>query len=89
MSNRFKNPQLRAQYDSAIVAYQTKTRVLFNPDGTRCTGNGMASMFWRGFDGTKFGNGFTDRASRETFSYASYRAGEDAKKLLFFTLKGK
>lgn len=81
--NRFRDPTLRAEYDKAIAIFRAKGRTFFLADGTRpaTPGNSFASYFWRGFDGTKIGAGFTDRASRATIGYAYYRAGEDARKL--------
>lgn len=70
---------MRDTYDALMSWYATKHRNLFNPDGSRCTGNSSAGMFWRGYDGTTLGKGFTDRASRQTLAYAAWRAGQDAK----------
>lgn len=76
--NPFRDPTLRANYEQALVAFLTKDRVLYLPGGVRpqAAGNSFASFFWRGFDGTKIGAGFTDRASKQTLGYAWYRAGQ-------------
>jgi len=78
MPNRFRNQIMRQHYDAIVGMYHTKHRTLFH-EGERTMGNGMASFFWRGFDGTQFGAGFTDRASKDTLAYAYYRAGQDMK----------
>lgn len=80
MKNPFKNKTMRLAYDNCIKMYELKHPTLFYRDGSRCTGNGIASMFWRGYDGTKLGAGFTDRASKETLAYAYYCAGQDIKR---------
>lgn len=78
MPNRFRDPTLRKEYAAAAEAYRSKHRNLFLPDGSRCYGSGMASSFWRGFDGTVLGSGW-DAASKKTLSYAYWRAGHDAR----------
>lgn len=80
MPNRFKDPTLRKEYDSVMGMYKAKHRSLFYADGSRCLGSSMASAFWRGFNGTTFGAGFIDSASRKTLAYACWRAGQDAKR---------
>ncbi len=80
MTNRFKDPTLRNEYDNATRCFETKHRNLFCSDGSRSMGNSMASFFWRGFDGTQFGAGFTDAASKKILAYAYYRAGQDCAK---------
>jgi hypothetical protein len=81
MSNRFRDPTLRKEYDSAMAMFRAKHRNLFLADGSRpaTPGNSFAAFFWRGYDGTNFGAGFTDRASRQTLGYAYWRAGQDAR----------
>lgn len=70
---------LRKCYDNALIMHETKSRVLFNSDGTRTIGNGIAGVFWRGYDGTTLGLGYVDRSSKETMGYAYWRAGQDIK----------
>lgn len=79
MSNRFKDKVMRNEYDAAMLMFVTKHRNLFLPDGSRCTGNGVASSFWRGFDGVVMG--YWDAASKKTLAYAHWRAGQDAAKI--------
>lgn len=74
--NPFRTKANRAAFDEMVRAYVNKSRALFLPSGERCTGNGAAMIFWRGFDGVRVGGGFTDRASRECASYVHYRAGQ-------------
>jgi hypothetical protein len=81
VSNRFRDPTLRKEYDAAMQSFRERSRNLFMPDGSRTMGNSFAGMFWRGFDGTKIGAGFIDRASRSTLAYAYYRAGQDARRI--------
>lgn len=81
MTNRFKDPTLRKEYDNATTCFKAKHRNLFCADGSRSMGNSMASFFWRGFDGTQFGAGFTDAASKKILAYAYYRAGQDCAKV--------
>lgn len=71
----FRDRTMRANYAGAVKAWETKHPNLFYPDGTRCLGSSMAGAFWRGFDGTQIGAGFTDKASRNTLMYAYYKAG--------------
>lgn len=80
MPNRFKNPMLRGVYESTMNAFKTKHRDLFHKDGSRNTLNAVGMMFWRGYDGTTLGAEFTDASSKNTPAYASWRAGQDAKK---------
>jgi hypothetical protein len=77
MSNRFKDPTMRAQYDGSVTAFRTKHRDLFDGSGVRRTpGSSFASAFWQGYDGKVMGNGW-DAASKATLAYAYWRAGQD------------
>lgn len=78
MSNRFRDPTLRKEYDAVAQMYVTKHRNLFAPNGERSNGNSVACFFWRGFDGTVMGSGW-DAESKKTLAYAYWRAGQDAK----------
>ena len=42
MSNRFRDPLLRAQYDAMLSAFRARHHQLIYPDGKRCRGNGAA-----------------------------------------------
>lgn len=80
MKNPFRNKMMREAYDSCMEMVMLNHPTLFNRDGSRCTENGIGSMFWRGYDGTKFGAGFIDPASKRTLAYAYYRAGKNLRK---------
>ncbi len=82
MPNRFKNKLLRIQYDKAVAAYKSNHHDLFHEDGSTNTMNAVGMNFWRGFNGTQLGAGFTDAESRSTLAYAVYRAGQDMKQAL-------
>jgi hypothetical protein len=73
MTNRFKNPMLRKQYDACIACYRKKHRDLVRPDGTPHRGNTIATYFWRGFEGVTVN---WDAYSRGAPIYAAYRAGQ-------------
>jgi len=90
VSNRFKNKLLHTQYEKAVTAYKAKHRNLFHEDGSANTMNAVGVNFWRGFNGTQLGTGFTDAISRSTPAYAAYRAGQDMKQaLLLLEAKSK
>ena len=76
--NRFIDRTMREQYDAAVRAYTIRHRDLFRADGSQNKGSSFASAFWNGFNGTRLGLGYSDRASRETIGYAYFRAGQDA-----------
>lgn len=80
MTNRFRDPTLRREYEAAMQMFVTKHRNLFQPNGARSAGNSVAGMFWRGFDGIVLG-GAWDAVSKKTLGYAHWRAGQDARKL--------
>ena len=74
MANRFKNPMMRERYDGLLREYAARGKALFYPNGSICRGNGIADVFWRGYDGGKMN---WDRASKATLEYASWCAGRD------------
>lgn len=74
--NPFKDTTMRREFDASVRAYNMKHANLFRKDGTQANGSSFASFFWKGFNGTNFGAGFTDRASRQMIGYAYYRAGQ-------------
>lgn len=70
---------MRLAFEELLKAWRAKHKILFHADGARNMGNGVASSFWRGYDGTQIGGGFIDRASRETLTYAYWKAGRAAR----------
>jgi hypothetical protein len=81
MSNRFRDPTMRQQYDGAMRAYKARHRDLFR-DGRQFVGSSFANAFWDGFNGRRGpGRGWAaDAASRACIAYAYWRAGQDAAK---------
>lgn len=77
--SRFKNAILRNCYENAVKMYDARSLTLFNPDGTRSTGNSIASAFWKGFDGQVIGAGW-DSNSKQMLIYAYWCAGRDIAK---------
>jgi hypothetical protein len=77
VANRFKNKTLATYYEGCVVTFNDKRSVLFNADGTPCHSNSIATNFWRGYNNVAMN---WDKASKETFAYAAYRAGEDCRK---------
>jgi hypothetical protein len=65
---------LAKHFDQVVKCYFTKHRDLIHASGNRNMGNGISGYFWRGYDGV-FPKTRWD-GSRDTFAYASYRAGE-------------
>ena len=85
MANRFKDPGMRREYDGAMLAYNTKHKNLFLPNGERRKspdlGSSFATFFWGGYDGFTVGMfNFESKGDRNTIAYAHYRAGQDAAK---------
>jgi hypothetical protein len=89
--NPFRDTTMRAQYDSARLAFAIRHRDLFvSTTGDRRRplyrggggyGSSFATYFWNGFDGLKKGiGGFSTREDRATIGYAYYRAGADVAK---------
>lgn len=76
MSNRFRDPTMRREYDAVVEMFHQEHRNLFH-QGTPTRGSSLAGQFWHGFNGTSLGAGFTDRASKEMLAYAYWRAGRD------------
>jgi hypothetical protein len=74
--NPFRSAFMRKNFDAIVKVYDERHRNLIHPTGNRCTGNSWASYFWRGFDGVKMD--FT--GSKDTASYAVYRAGQSVAK---------
>jgi hypothetical protein len=70
----FRDPLMRRAYDDCVASYASKSPLLFAADGRRA-GNSASHMFWRGYDGKKVS--VWDAASRRTFAYAQFRAGQD------------
>jgi hypothetical protein len=87
MTNRFKDPTMRANYEGAVKAYEMQHRDLFwngqrrGKDGVT-HGSSLSTFFWRGFDNVgAIGNGGKwDAESKRTLVYAYYRAGQDCAK---------
>lgn len=80
MSNRFRNPMLRKQYDQMLSCFRTRHKDLIYPSGVRCRGNAAAGAFWRGYDGLV--NPYWDAVSKQTPAYACFRAGQDVKRFV-------
>ncbi len=74
--NPFRTKFMRANYEAAIKTYDEMHRNFIYPSGRRCLGNAWATNFWRGFDGLSRN---WDKASKQTASYAMWRAGRDVK----------
>jgi hypothetical protein len=77
MPNRFRNKDMRANYDCAVENYRNGSNLLFYK-GNRHRGNAWATTFWWGFDGVARER--WDSKSRKMTSWAWYRAGEDMAK---------
>lgn len=82
--NPFRRQMQRDGFAEMVHNWRTHSSLLFNPDGTRCMGNGFASSFWKGYDGAVCGfgglNNYSDRASREIIAYIYFRAGQECRK---------
>ena len=80
MTNPFRNPIYRKQYEDAIAAYQSKNKFLFHGDQPHRS-NSWAANFWAGFNGID-GGLFrpNDPVYRRSPSYVMYRAGKDCAK---------
>lgn len=76
MSNRFRDPTMRREYDAAVAMFQQEHRNLF-VNGAPHRGSSLANQFWHGFNGTAMGAGFKDRVSKQTLMYAYWSAGRD------------
>jgi hypothetical protein len=79
VSNPFKTEFMRKNYDAAIKTYDAKHHNFIYSNNRRCIGNAWATNFWRGFDGLKLN---WDSTSKQTPSYAMWRAGRDIKSVL-------
>lgn len=79
MSNRFRNPMWRRQYDACLNCFHIRHKDLIHPSGIRNRGNDVADYFWRGYDHIKMN---WDARSRQSPVYAAYRAGEDVRCLV-------
>lgn len=71
--NPFRATFMREAFDNMVVAYNSRSPLLFLADGTPHRGNSWAGMFWRGFEGSQVG--VWDRASKQNGSYPVWRAG--------------
>lgn len=82
MRNPFRQVGLRTQFEMMVAAYDNHHRDLLRADGTRCRGNSLATQFWRGFDNVAIGMRAPnwDRASKDSFGYACYVAGQQVAK---------
>ena len=80
MSNRFRDPIMRAQYDAMVSCFRTRHKDLIYPSGARCRGNVAATAFWGGYDRVK--RPIWDAHSRQTPAYACYRAGQDVRQFV-------
>jgi hypothetical protein len=80
MTNRFRDPAMRRQYDACVASFRIRHPDLIRTSGTRCRGNGFATYFWRGYDGLT--RPVWDTNSRRTPAYACYRAGQDVRRLV-------
>jgi hypothetical protein len=76
--NPFKIDYSRRNFDGVVKAYETKGRMLFYPDGSRCNGNSFAADFWRGYDGINAKQ--WDTESRKMLGYVFFRAGQLVRK---------
>jgi hypothetical protein len=79
--NPFKDAKKRAQYQSLMVGYASRNKMLFNADGTQNRNNSFAAHFWAGYNGIE-GVLFNPYNSqyRNTGGYVFYRAGADCRK---------
>lgn len=77
--NPFKaGGNLARHFDHVVKCYHAKHRDIIRANGDRNMGNGIAGYFWRGYDGA-----YPIRrwdGSRDTYAYASYRAGEEVRR---------
>lgn len=81
MSNPFRNPLKRKQFDSLLVAFENKNKILFTRDGLPNHGNSFAAHFWAGHDGINGGRFRpNDPQYRAVPSYVFYRAGQECAK---------
>lgn len=72
--NPFRNRTRNTIFETAVQCYRTRHPDLFRSDGRRASdASAQAMNFWRGYDGTTPERWRGD--SRETNSYAFYRAG--------------
>lgn len=79
VTNRFKSGgNLAKHFDRVVHCYVVKHRDLVRADGTRNMGNGIAGYFWRGYD--RCMSPCRWDGARDTYAYASYRAGEEVAK---------
>jgi hypothetical protein len=68
----FRDAGMRSVYAGCVAAYRAKGAAYM------AEGNSAAVMFRRGFTGTPVGSLLAwDAASRKTFAYAQFRAGQD------------
>lgn len=72
--NPFRDPALRGHFEDCLRVYRAGR--MLHPNG-KPVGNTTAANFWRGLNAIPMN---WDRASRQSFAYASYRAGEAARK---------
>ena len=72
--NPFRNPTMRGQFAALIHCYEIKHRDLIRSDGSRNTGNSLATNFWRGYDNSRPEQ--WDAESRKMLAYSCYRAGQ-------------
>ena len=73
VTNTFSPKFMRTAFADMVNAYNSKSPLLFNEDGSPHRGNGWAGMFWRGFNGQQVG--VWDAASKKTGSYPAWSAG--------------
>lgn len=72
MRNPFRKPEFARHFDELVQAHAAKHKNLFR-EGKPARGNSIATMFWRGYENAPIN---WDRASRDTYAYPAYKAGQ-------------
>lgn len=75
--NPFRNETMQKHWEELVAAYERRSPVLFNVDGSFNRGCSPAGYFWQGFESMSGApRPIWDRASKEMAAYAQYRAGQ-------------
>jgi hypothetical protein len=78
MSNPFRHPLKRKQFDMLIAAFEQKDKMLFTRESLPHRNNSFAASFWAGYNGLTGGLFHPDDPKyREMAAYVFYRAGQE------------
>ena len=80
MSNPFRQPAKRTQFDRLLAAFVRQDKLLFTAGGLPHRSNSFAGHFWAGHDGIDGGLYRPDDPQyRSSPAYVFYRAGQECR----------